>query len=218
MRLIFATNNIHKLSEVKGILGKSYDKLIFTMSDLGVSVDPDENGNSFAENAFIKSNALYQVLKNKNLLLQGDYIISDDTGLCIDFLNGEPGIKSARFMGDISQAEKNAKILDILKDIDDYKRGAYFITVLSVIEVCDLSGPPKILSFEGKIVGYITKKIEKTGGFGYDPIFAVGDISDMAKGTVKTYSNIGIEEKNKISHRARALSKFVEYLEKNHNI
>ena len=218
MRLIFATNNAHKLSEIKGIMGSKYSSCIFTMSDLGVCVDPVENGKTFDENAFIKSNALYSVLMNKNMLLKGDFIISDDTGLCINFLNGEPGIMSARYMGNISQEEKNNKILDILKNVDNSKRGAYFITVLSVIEISDDIQNPKIVSFEGKIDGYIAKKIEKTEGFGYDPIFAVGDVSDIESGTVKTYSNIGIEKKNKISHRARALLKFVEYLEKKHNI
>lgn len=218
MRLIFATNNIHKLTEIKDILGNIYKDHIFSMSDIGVSVNPEETGNTFYENAYIKSNALYQEMKAKNALLSGDYIISDDTGLCIDYLDGAPGIMSARFLGDISQEEKNNKILTLLKDVDDDKRSAHFITVLSVIELKNVSKAPNLLSFEGRIDGYIAKRIEKTEGFGYDPIFAVGDISDILKGEVKTYSNMGIENKNKISHRARALSKFVEYLEKNHNI
>ena len=218
MRLIFATNNYHKLSEIKNILGDKFKNYIFTMSDLGVNVNPDETGNTFADNAFIKANALYLELKKNNLLANNDYIISDDTGLCIDYLDGAPGIMSARFMGDISQEDKNNKILNLLKDIDDEKRGAHFITFLSVIEIEDIIKEPKILSFEGKINGYIAKTIEKTEGFGYDPIFAVGNISDMRSGNVQTYSNMGIDQKNKISHRARALAKFVEYLEKNHNI
>lgn len=219
MRLIFATNNNHKISEIKGILGEKFSPYIFTMSDIGVKVDPDENGKTFLENAFIKSNALYMEMKNKGLLKEGDFIISDDTGLCIKYLDNAPGIYSSRFMGNISQEEKNAKILDLMKDLDGGDRYAFFITELVVIEVGnDLSIEPKILDFEGKIEGYIAKKIEKTDGFGYDPIFAVGDAADIKKGEVKTFSNLGIEIKNKISHRARALLKFVEYLEKDHNI
>ena len=218
MRLIFATNNFHKLSEIKDILGNKYSPYIFTMSDLKISVEPEETGNTFYENALIKSKALYEEMKKNNLLMKGDYLISDDTGLCIDYLDGAPGIKSARFMGNVSQDEKNNKILELLKDVEDEKRTAHFITILSVIEIGDDISNPKILSFEGKIKGYIPKNIEKKGGFGYDPIFAVGDVNDMKLGNVKTYSNLGSEKKNKISHRAIALSKFVEYLEKNHNI
>ena len=218
MRLIFATNNFHKLSEIKDILGNKYSPYIFTMSDLKITVDPEETGTTFSENALIKSKALYEEMKKNNLLMEGDYLISDDTGLCIDYLDGAPGIKSARFMGNVSQDEKNNKILELLKDIEDEKRTAHFITILSVIEIGDDIGNPKVLSFEGKIKGYIAKNIEKKGGFGYDPIFAVGDVNDIKLGNVKTYSNLGTEQKNKISHRAIALSKFVEYLEKNHNI
>ncbi len=218
MRLIFATNNFHKLSEIKDILGNKYSPYIFTMSDLKISVEPEETGNTFSENALIKSKALYEEMKKNNLLMKGDYLISDDTGLCIDYLDGAPGIKSARFMGNVSQDEKNNKILELLKDVEDEKRTAHFITVLSVIEIGDDASNLKVLSFEGKIKGYIPKNIEKKGGFGYDPIFAVGDVKDIKLGNVKTYSNLGSEKKNKISHRAIALSKFVEYLEKNHNI
>lgn len=218
MRLIFATNNNHKLSEIKAILGERFCPYIFTMSDIGVSVNPDENGKTFMENAFIKSNALYMEMKNKELLKDGDFIIADDTGLCIKHFNNAPGIFSSRFMGNITQKEKNLKILELMKDLDDTERYAFFITKLVVIEVDKVETDPKILDFEGKIDGYIAKKIEKTDGFGYDPIFAVGDYTDIYKGYVKTFSNLGIDIKNKISHRAKALLLLVEYLEKNHKI
>ena len=157
-------------------------------------------------------------MKNKDLLKEDDYIISDDSGLCIKHFDDAPGIYSSRFMGSISQEEKNNKILDLMKDLEDSERYAYFITKIVVIEVKRVQDDPKILDFEGKIEGYIAKKIEKTDGFGYDPIFAVGDFTDIYKNQVKTFSNLGVNEKNKISHRAKALLKFVEYLEKNHNI
>lgn len=219
MRLIFATNNKHKLSEIRDILGDNYKDFVFTPGDFGVSTNPDENGKTFTENATIKAMALYEVLKNKNLLEKDDYIIADDTGLCIDYLDGAPGIMSARYMGEnTSQEEKNLKILDIMKDLTDDKRTAYFITVLAVVWIKEGSAKPEVLAFEGRIDGYIAKKIEKTEGFGYDPIFAVGNTGDLATGNVKTYSNIGTSNKNKISHRARAISAFVQYLEKSHNI
>ena len=220
MRLIFATNNKHKMSEIKDILGTKYNGYIFSMSDLNIHIDPDENGASFVENSNIKSNALYEELKSKEMLIYDDFIISDDTGLCIDYLDGAPGIMSARYMGkETSQDEKNLKILELMKDVECDKRKAHFITYLSVIKVGkNIDDKPIRINFEGRIDGYIAKTIEKTEGFGYDPIFAVGDPKDIVSGQVKTYSNIGIDEKNKISHRARALNKFVQYLEKNHNI
>ena len=220
MRLIFATNNSHKLNEIIEILGEKYKDFVFTMADFEIKIDPDENGKTFKENADIKSTALYREMKCKGLLRNGDYIIADDTGLCIDYLNGAPGIYSARFLGkDVSQSDKNNNILELMKDVANHERTAYFITILSVIEVLDINiGEHKVINFEGKIDGYIAKKIEKTDGFGYDPIFAVGNPADIEKDSVKTYSNIGIAEKNRISHRARAIHNFVLYLEKTHNI
>lgn len=220
MRLIFATNNKHKMSEIIDILGKKFKDIIFIMSDLGININPNEDGKTFLENANIKSEALFEAMKEKKLLENEDYIIADDTGLCIDFLDGAPGIYSARFLGEnTNQSDKNNKILELMKNVPDIDRKAYFITILSVIEVVDAASYSVIEhSFEGKVEGYIAKSIEKTEGFGYDPIFAVGDPSDIKKGMVKTYSNLGIDEKNKISHRARALHKFVHYLEKKHNI
>ena len=220
MRLIFATNNKHKMSEIIEILGEKYKDFVFNMSDFDITIEPEENGNSFVENANIKSFALYNEMKNKCLLKKDDYIISDDTGLCIDYLNGEPGIFSARYLGkDISQEEKNQRILDMMEEVEDSKRTAYFITVLSVIHIfSNDEDKVETISFEGRIDGYIAKSIEKTDGFGYDPIFAVGNTADLISGKVKTYSNLGISEKNKISHRARALHNFVLFLAKKHNI
>lgn len=220
MRLIFATNNKHKMSEIIDILGEKYKDIIFIMSDLGININPDESGKTFLENANIKSKALYDAMREKGILQNNDYLIADDTGLCIDFLDGAPGIYSARFLGEnTSQSDKNIKILELMKNVSDLDRKAYFITILSVIEVVDArANISKLQSFEARVDGYIAKSIEKTEGFGYDPIFAVGDPGDMKSGLVKTYSNMGIGEKNKISHRARALHKFVHYLEKKHNI
>ena len=98
MRLIFATNNKHKFSEIVEILGEKYKDFVFNMADFDIKLNPVEDGNTFLENANIKSTALYQVMREKRLLNNGDYIIADDTGLCIDFLDGAPGIHSARFI------------------------------------------------------------------------------------------------------------------------
>ena len=160
MRLIFATNNIHKMSEIRDILGDKYKNILYSMSNLDIHIEPEETGNSFVENSNIKANALYQVLKAKGMLKEDDFIIADDTGLCIDFLDGAPGIMSARYMGkETSQDDKNSKILELMKDIKDDERTAYFITNLSVIEVLiSIVNEPKRLNFEGRINGYIVLK------------------------------------------------------------
>ena len=217
MRLIFATNNKHKLYEIKAILPDKYKDLAFSLGDFNISVDPDENGNSYEENANIKSSVAYFALRDKNLLCINDYIIADDTGLSIDYLNGVPGIHSARFLGNIPQIEKNKRIIDLMKDISDNERTAHFITKLSVLEISIdkyLTDIPKSLIFEGRVDGYIAKSIIGDDGFGYDPIFAIGDPSDIVKNEVKTYSKLGQDKKNLISHRARAISAFTNYLEK----
>ena len=219
MRLIFATNNMHKFSEIVEILGEKYKDFVFVMKDLGININPDENGNSFIENSKIKAIALYDEMKKNNLIKPCDYIISDDTGLCIDYLNGAPGIHSARFMGiNKTQEEKNNMILEMMKDVEMDRRKAFFKTVLTVIEVGNnINEKYKLLNFEGQVDGYIAKKNTGSEGFGYDPIFAVGDPIDNLI-IDNTYANLGLKEKNKISHRAVALNKFTQYLEKNHNI
>ena len=217
MRLIFATNNNHKLNEIKDILGFKYSEVVYSLADFNINIDPEENGHTFDENANIKSTAAFKALKENNLLMVGDYIISDDTGLLIDYLNGAPGLYSARFMGDISQKEKNTKIIDLMKDCEDAKRTAHFETHLSVIEIKidnDIINMPTPMIFIGKMNGYIAKNLEGTDGFGYDPIFAVGNPCNIDKKITETYASIGQDRKNKISHRANALKMFVEYLEK----
>lgn len=217
MRLIFATNNNHKLNEIKAILPEKYRDLVFSLDDLKIKVDPNENGSSYEENANIKSFATYYALKKKGLLQVGDYIIADDTGLSIDCLNGEPGIYSARFLGDIPQIDKNKKIIDLMKDVSDNDRTAHFITKLSVLEICIdkyFTDMPEPMIFEGRVDGYIAKSLVGVDGFGYDPIFAVGNISDIVNGDVKTYSKLGQDKKNLISHRALAIKAFTNYLEK----
>lgn len=218
MRLIFATNNPHKLLEYKNILSDKYKDIIFSMDDLDIHIDPEENGNSFLENANIKSLALYNELKKHSKLMKDDYIIADDTGLCIDFFDGAPGIKSARFMGkETNQAEKNDKIVFMMKDLNGKDRSAHFITTLSIIKIDNLiSDIVSPMIFEGRIDGFIAKAVDGHEGFGYDPIFAVGDPLDEKNGI--TYSAMGQNKKNKISHRAKAINSFVLYLEKCPNI
>ena len=221
MRIIFASNNSHKLSEVKSILGLKYGVFLYSLDDFDIKVDPDENGKSYKENADIKSKAAYAALKEKKVLKLGDYIIADDTGISIDFYNGAPGIYSARFMADLSHKNRNIKILSEMKDVEDEKRKASFETFLSVIEIKidkDLIDIPKSIIFRSRVDGYIAKELVGSEGFGYDPIFVVKDFMKSDKDFSSTYSKLGQEIKNKVSHRAKAIALFISYLEKNHNI
>lgn len=216
MRLIFSTNNEHKLKEIFGILGEKYKSFIYSLKDFYINIEPEETGKTYTENSKIKLFAAYDALKNKNALKSGDFILADDTGLSIDFLDGAPGIFSSRFLGkDTKQEVKNKMILKKMNNLKYDKRTAHFTTSITAI---DVNKSNKILEFVGVVNGYIVENIENDGGFGYDPIFAVGNPIDIINGTVSSYSKLGFNEKNKISHRAIALQKFVEYLEKNHNI
>lgn len=221
MRLIFSSNNNHKLEEMKAILGDKYATCLYSLDDFNIKIDPNETGMTFEENANIKSKAAYDALVNKGILKIYDFIFADDSGLCIDFFDGAPGIYSARFMGDISQTNKNKKIIELMKDVEYEDRKACFISKISVIPILidkDIIDMPSQILFEGKVKGFITKEIKEGSGFGYDPIFAVDECSDISKGIIETYSTIGKSKKNSISHRAKAMASFVNYLEKSHNI
>ena len=228
MRLIVVTNNEHKFCEFKNIFShmnmdfvNNGSDFLYSLADFGIHIDVEENGTSYEENANIKSKAAYVELLKENIIKKGDYIISDDSGLSIDYFDGGPGIYSARFMGNISQDEKNKKILIDMKNVQGSKRNAHFTTVLSVIEIKsdeDMKIMPKCKIFKGRVDGYIANNLTGTQGFGYDPIFAIGDVMDIKNNNVKTYASIGQNEKNKISHRAKAINSLVLYLAKNHNI
>ena len=217
MRLIFATNNAHKTEEMRAILGDKYSKFLCSLNDFSLDVDPDENGSTFEENANIKSKATYEALRSKGLLKIGDIIFSDDTGICIDFFDGAPGIHSARFMGDISHKERNEKIIQEMKGLEGEKRAAHFITKLSVIEIKidkDFIDMPKQVIFSARVDGYIANGLEGVEGFGYDPIFVVKECMKKPDDFLATYARLGQDIKNKVSHRAKAVSTFLNYLEK----
>lgn len=206
MRMIFATNNEHKLNEIREIiknLNVDFCDLVYTMKDVGVSVSPDETGSTYEENAKIKANALFLEMQNKNLLKDGDYIVADDTGLSIDALDGAPGIKSARFISESADAlTKNQKILELMENVEEKDRTANFNTCLYVIKV-NAKDDYEHFTYFGKIDGKIATKMEGNGGFGYDPLFIV-----ERNGEYKTYAEFGEDYKNTISHRARAMKEF----------
>src|SRR5574344_1526816 len=181
-KIVFATGNEHKLEEVQAIAKLNSFDVSFVMPDKGFN--PEENGKTFYENALIKA-------KEANKLT-GKPSLADDSGLCVDFLNGAPGLYSARYAG--TQKEKIKKLLDELKDVPYEKRGAKFVCAMVLL---DKDGE-KIISVEGECNGKIIFEPKGEGGFGYDPIFEID-------GYNKTMSEVSDTVKNSISHRANAL-------------
>ena len=194
MRIIFSTNNNKKLNELREILK---DKEILSLKDIGVSINPAETGTTYEENALIKAKALKDVMISQNVDNKEDIIIADDSGLSVDYLDGAPGIYSARFgdFGDDSK-KKCEYLLSLMKDIKKENRTSKFICVICVLKNDDIK------YYKGEMEGTIGFEIKGDSGFGYDPIF-------IPKGFDKTVAELPKDIKNKISHRARALAEFV---------
>ena len=182
-RIIFASNNAGKIKEVKQIF-QDYD--VVSMREAGIELDVEENGTTFEENALIKARTVYE--------LTGEITMADDSGLEVDFLNKEPGVYSARYMGhDTSYDIKNQSIIDRLDGVEGEARSARFVCAIAV---CLPEG--KELTSRGTMEGIIAKEIKGNHGFGYDPIVYLPEYQ-------KTSAELSPEEKNKISHRGKAL-------------
>ncbi len=183
MKLVVATNNKHKLVEFRRIL-EPLGFEVLSQKEAGVTVNPVEDGETFAANAKIKAMAVYEAC--------GLPSVADDSGLCVDAMNGGPGVYSARYLGeDTAQEIKNAGILKELEDVPVEKRNAHFACA-----ICCILSKEDIIECEGKCSGSIGYEPKGDGGFGYDPIFMVGD---------RSYAELSPEEKDAISHRGRAL-------------
>lgn len=185
-RIVFATKNAHKMIEIKEILADLPLEVV-SMEAIGIDIEVVEDGTTFEENAIKKAVEIGQVLKD-------DIILADDSGLSVDYMNGEPGIYSARFGGkDTSYRVKNQMIIDRLKDATEEERGARFVCVIAA------SFPDgKVEHVRGTIEGVIAHKEHGVNGFGYDPIFYV-----PSEGC--TTAEMTPEQKNAISHRGNAL-------------
>ena len=203
MRLILATNNSHKLSEIKDILGEGFD--ILSLKDVDINTDIEENGDTLLENSRIKATFVASTLE-KNNYPYPFIVIADDTGLLVDELNGEPGIYSARYAGgEGHDSEANMKLL--LHKLDGKEnRKAHFSTFITYIEKKD-AYTTYMKYFEGRIDGTILKAKHGTEGFGYDPIF-------QPDGYDKSFAELGLEIKNNISHRARAIQQLADFIKK----
>lgn len=195
MRIVFATNNKNKLSEIRKILGESIE--IVSLKDIGCDVDIPETGKTLEENAMQKARYIYDNY--------GMNVFADDTGLEVDALGGAPGIYSARYAGgDGHDSEANmAKLLNELGD--NSNRKARFRTVIALLLKAEDDGNETEKLFEGIVNGEIIREKRGGEGFGYDPIF-------QPEGYDKTFAELGLDIKNRISHRARAVNKLAEYL------
>lgn len=197
-KIIFATGNAGKMREIKKILSdlkmQGEPVEILSMKEVGIELDIQEDGKSFEENALIKAKAVASVAKDA-------IVLADDSGLEIDYLNKEPGIYSARYMGeDTSYHEKNMNLLERLKDVPKEKRTARFVCAIACV-LPDGNVFTETATIEG-LIGYEEKG---ENGFGYDPIFIVPSYG-------KSTAQLTEEEKNQISHRGKALRAMKERL------
>ncbi len=195
MKLVFATNNQHKLQELQAMLGNHFELL--SLTEIGCDEDIPEEQPTLEGNARQKAFYIYQKY--------GLPCFADDTGLEIEALNGEPGVFSARYAGEEKSSEANMdKVLDKMSKINH--RDARFRTVISLVI------NNREIQFEGIVNGKILHQKRGSSGFGYDPIF-------QPAGQELSFAEMSLPEKNKISHRGRAVSKLVDYLKKleNHN-
>ena len=184
-KIIFATGNEGKMREVRLIL-QDLGFPVLSMKEAGVSLDIEENGTTFAENAMIKARAVWEKT--------GGIVLADDSGLVVDYLGGEPGVYSARYLGeDTSYEIKNQAIIDRLADAKEEERTARFVSAIAAV----LPDGSELVT-EGTVEGLIAHEPAGNGGFGYDPIFYLPEYG-------VTSAEIPIEKKNEISHRGKAL-------------
>jgi XTP/dITP diphosphohydrolase len=206
MQIVFATNNVHKLSEIKAIVGQNIE--ILSLKDIGCEVDIPETGKTLEENALLKARYIWE-----------HYHLScfaDDTGLEVEALGGAPGIYSARYAEMISPAESHdseANMTRLLNELgENNNRHARFRTVIALILKknicsCGCTSIKQEYLFEGIVEGGITHERSGVEGFGYDPIF-------RPDGYSQTFAELGMDIKNRISHRACATKKLAEFLSK----
>ena len=204
MKIVFATNNKHKLEEIRAILGPQFE--VVSLADIGCHEDIPETGQTLEENALMKAEYIY----NKYHLS----CFADDTGLEVEALDGAPGVYSARYAAmesDAASHDSEANMARLLRELgNNNNRRARFRTVIALIQKkdvcpCGCTSIKEIHQFEGIVNGEIIRERRGGEGFGYDPIF-------QPDGYDQTFAELGADIKNQISHRARATQKLAEYL------
>ena len=187
MKVILASKNQHKLTELSAILSQLGFEIALE-SEYGLDIDVEETGTTFEENSFLKADA---VMKASRLP-----VLADDSGLMVDALDGAPGVYSARYGHKASDKERTAYLLENMKDVPEERRGAKFVCVIT----CLFPDGRKIVA-RGECPGVIARAPHGENGFGYDPVFYLPELG-------MTYAELPSEQKNAISHRARALQDF----------
>ena len=187
MKVILASKNPHKLTELSAILSQHGFEIALE-SEYGLDIDVDETGTTFEENSLLKAEAVMKA--------SGLPVLADDSGLMVDALDGAPGVYSARYGHKSSDGERTAFLLENMKDVPDGKRTAKFVCVIT----CLWPDGRKIVA-RGECPGVITREVHGENGFGYDPVFYLPELG-------MTYAELLSEQKNAISHRARALQEF----------
>lgn len=192
-RIVVASNNKGKINEFKKILS-DLDLEVLSLKDMNIDIDVEEDGITFEENAKKKATEIYKELINRG---ENNFIvISDDSGLEVDYLNGDPGVFSARYAGEHGNDKKNnEKLVYNLREAKDEDRSARFICQLAII-----NDENQYRAITGTVEGYIIEEEKGLEGFGYDPLF-------LYKPLEKTFGELSMDEKNKISHRGKALLK-----------
>lgn len=193
MKVVLASKNKHKLVEISQITEK-FDMELVLESDLGVDIDVEETGTTFEENSFLKANAVMQAT--------GLPALADDSGIAVDALNGEPGIYSARYGFDdtLDDAGRVQLLLKNMENVPDGQRQAKFVCVITLV-----TPDGQTIQARGEVHGEVLREVRGEGGFGYDPIFYYPPFG-------KTLAQVAPEEKNQVSHRAKALQVFYEKL------
>ena len=187
--ILIATHNTHKKEEFQQILGERFQ--VTSLTDYNIHDEIVEDGESFHANALIKARYCFDKT--------GKASLGDDSGLVVEALDGRPGIYSARYAGDHDFAKNMAKVLEELKGEENRK--AYFVTVMCLVDEKGIN------YFEGRVYGNLTREVRGEKGFGYDPIF-IADHHEI------TFAEMKPEDKNKISHRKKAIEQFLEFMEK----
>lgn len=187
MKVILASKNQHKLTELSAILSQLGFEIALE-SEYGLDIDVEETGTTFEENSYLKAEAVMKA--------SGLPVLADDSGLMVDALDGAPGVYSARYVHKASDKERTAYLLENMKDVPEERRGAKFVCVIT----CLFPDGRKIVA-RGECPGVIARAPHGENGFGYDPVFYLPELG-------MTYAELPSEQKNAISHRARALQDF----------
>lgn len=193
MKIVLATANAHKVAEIKAIFESLGDFELVTVAEVGFVGEIDEVGETFEENSLIKAKTVSEFCSLPT--------VADDSGLAVDFLDGAPGVQSARFGGgSLSAAEKNKKLVAMLEGVEPKDRTAHFVSVITLY-----MPDGKFLSVRGECDGIILSQPEGDSGFGYDPLFYYPPLG-------KTFAQMDAATKNTVSHRSKALQEFVKQL------